>query len=48
MGPEQDADQVTGMGGSALWRLTVMAQQAALQGRLRELIAVDDGIGEAL
>jgi len=46
MRTEQDLDERPA--GVAMWRLTVMAQQAALQGRLRELIAVDDGLGEAL
>lgn len=42
MGTEQDADKVGGMASAPVWQVCLMAQQAALHGRLREVMSADD------
>lgn len=37
-----------GNGGAPRWRMGVMAQQAAVQARLREAISADEEAGEVL
>ncbi len=48
MGVDEHGQSVATMRAAPLWQVSVMAQRAAIQARLRELIAADEETGEAL
>ncbi|MBD8063383.1 hypothetical protein [Oceanitalea stevensii] len=48
MGREHDDESTAASGAAPLWMVSLMAQRAALHGRLGEVLAADEHRGESL